>query len=202
MTDVRRGVILYGPPASGKDTVTTALVALDPRYVAYQRLKAGTGKSEGYRSVTAAQLQELADAGDLLYQNRRYGNTYAIDRDSLEALFAADRIPVLHLGQVDGILAVEAFPAHWARVLLWCDREITALRSQARGDLDSAHRLEVWDETRQDLADHHEFKFDLVTHTDLVAAAKAAETIHQEVVSNLNRYIGNCSTSISTASPE
>ncbi|MGH2941284.1 MAG: hypothetical protein ACRDLN_00705 [Solirubrobacteraceae bacterium] len=41
------GVALYGPPASGKDTITRALTELDARYVHYLRLKAGSGRSDG-----------------------------------------------------------------------------------------------------------------------------------------------------------
>ena len=36
------GVILYGPPAAGKDTITGELLALDPRYRQFSRLKART----------------------------------------------------------------------------------------------------------------------------------------------------------------
>jgi len=35
------GVLLYGPPAAGKDTVSAALIAVDARYVLFERLKVG-----------------------------------------------------------------------------------------------------------------------------------------------------------------
>ena len=76
----KQGVILYGPPASGKDTVTAALTELNPRYAQFARLKVGAGKSAGYRMGTAEQLRELEAAGDVVYANTRYGNTYVIDR--------------------------------------------------------------------------------------------------------------------------
>src|SRR5690348_7119604 len=98
----KQGVILYGPPASGKDTITTALSELDSKYAQFARLKVGSGKSAGYRMGTAEQLRELEAAGDVVYANARYGNTYAIDRPGVDAAFAAG-VPVVHLGQVDGI---------------------------------------------------------------------------------------------------
>ncbi len=94
----RQGVILYGPPASGKDTVTTALSDLDPRYAQFARLKVGTGKATGYRMGTPEQLHELEAAGDVVYANSRYGNTYVIDRPGIDAAFAAG-VPVVHLGR-------------------------------------------------------------------------------------------------------
>lgn len=91
----KQGVILYGPPASGKDTVTATLTELNPRYAQFTRLKVGAGKSAGYRMGTAEQLQELEAAGDVVYSNTRYGNTYVIDRPSLDDAFVA-RMPVVH----------------------------------------------------------------------------------------------------------
>lgn len=181
------GVILYGPPASGKDTITTELLALDPRYAPYQRLKVGGGKSEGYRIVDAEHLRTLEAQGAVLYSNSRYGNVYAVDRDSLASLIDADRIPVLHLGQIDGITAVEAFPARWVRVLLWCERATTAKRAAERGDRDVNDRLHVWDETRRDLQDYPDIQFDAIVRTDEVSASEAARAIHVAVAGRLDR---------------
>jgi guanylate kinase len=86
--NLKQGVILYGPPASGKDTVTSALTELNSKYAQFARLKVGTGKSAGYRMGTVEQLDELEAAGDVVYANARYGNTYVIDRPGVDAAFA------------------------------------------------------------------------------------------------------------------
>jgi len=161
----RQGVVVYGPPASGKDTITAALTALDPRFQQFARLKVGAGRSAGYRMGTAEQLAQLEATGDVVYANSRYRSTYVIDRPGLADAFAAG-VPVVHLGQVDGVRALlEGYPAGWITVLLWCSRAVTEARSQGRGDADTPARLAAWDATRQDLDSHAEFAWDLTLST-------------------------------------
>ncbi|MEV8038981.1 hypothetical protein [Streptomyces sp. NPDC086182] len=99
----KQGLVLYGPPAAGKDTVTAALTELCPtKYAQFARIKVGSGQAVGYRIGAAEQLRELEAAGDVVYANSRYGNTYVIDKPGLDTAFAAS-VPVMHLGQIDGI---------------------------------------------------------------------------------------------------
>ncbi|MFD5819381.1 guanylate kinase [Streptomyces sp. NPDC127038] len=178
----KQGLILYGPPASGKDTVTSALTELNARYAPFARLKVGTGKATGYRMGTPEQLHELEAAGDVLYANARYGNTYVIDRPGVDAAFAAG-VPVVHLGQVDGIRAlVDDYPADWSVVLLWCPREVTEQRSAGRGDSDTAARLAAWDATREDLNMHPGAAWDLTIDTTKAVPQDAARLINQLLV--------------------
>lgn len=177
-----QGVILYGPPASGKDTVTTALAALDSKYTQFARLKVGTGKSVGYRMGTAEQLDKLEATGDVIYANTRYGNTYVLDRPGLDSAFMAG-VPVVHLGQVSGVRSlVEGYPASWSVVLLWCPREATAERSVGRGDSDTAARLAAWDATRQDLDAHPGMVWNLTVDTTAASPQTAARLIDQLLV--------------------
>lgn len=176
---MKRGVILYGPPASGKDTVTRALTKLDSRYAQFARLKIGTGKSSGYRMGTVERLRGLEAAGHVIYANSRYGNTYVIDRPGLSGAFDAG-VPVVHLGQVNGIRAlVDGYPAEWAVALLWCPREVTAQRSSSRGDRDIAARLAAWEATREDLDAHPHMAWDLSVDTTVTTPGESAQLIDQ-----------------------
>ena len=174
----RQGVVLYGPPAAGKDTVTAALTQLSSRYAQFARLKVGVGRTAGYRMGSAEQLAALEEAGDVVYRNERYDAVYAVDRPGLDAAFEAG-VPVVHLGQVAGIRALLAgYPAAWSTVLLWCPREVTEARSIARGDADTTARLAAWDATEQDLASDP-LAWDLTVDTTTTEPADTAQRIVQ-----------------------
>ncbi|MDX5566616.1 guanylate kinase [Streptomyces sp. ID05-04B] len=176
---MKPGVILYGPPAAGKDTVTSALARADRRYEPFTRLKIGSGKTDNYRMGVMADLERLEAAGDVVYRNDRYGNVYVIDRPGLADAFAAG-VPVVHLGQVAGVQELLAgYPAKWLTVLLWCPKAVTEQRSQGRRDTDTATRIAVWEETQDDLVAHAGFRFDLTLRTDLTQPPQAARLIRQ-----------------------
>ncbi|MGW5010469.1 guanylate kinase [Streptomyces parvulus] len=171
------GVILYGPPGSGKDTITGELSRLRPEFALFQRLKAGSGRRQGYRLTTVDHIEELSRAGGLLYRNVRYDAEYAIDRQGVASLVDAGRIPVLHMGQVAGASAVAAFPLRWMRVLLWCPLNVTESRSISRGDNDVGARLKVWHETREDLLAHATEPWTLTLRTDQLSPTESADVI-------------------------
>lgn len=145
---MQQGVILYGPPASGKDTVDAALRALSDDYLHFLRVKVGAGRTAGYRMMTDSALRDLREQDTVIWENSRYDATYVVDRPGLgDALDQGT--PILHLGQPDGVAAVvHATPqARWTVIELWCPRDIALARAHARGTRDVGDRLTAWDLT-------------------------------------------------------
>ncbi|MGK5675046.1 kinase [Micromonospora sp. URMC 106] len=171
------GIILYGPPAVGKDTITRCLEALHERYALFPRLKAGRGRTNGYRATTPAEIEELRRRGDILWEDQRQGATYAIDRSRLTARLA-EHVPVVHLGQVGGIDAVTgAIPGtRWVVVFVWCPREMVEVRLRNRGIEDPAEALRAWDAAPL-ISD----RADLTINTLLYDPEDAARQIHEYV---------------------
>jgi guanylate kinase len=172
-------IILYGPPAAGKDTITDALTSLSARYVLFEKLKLATehGDRPGYRLTNETGLAELRSADLVIYENARYHNRYIVDRPGLDAAFAAGHIPVVHMGQIAGVRALRAYPATWIRVLLWCPRDVTEQRAALRGSPDVDARLTAWDETLTDLACAQPDDFHLRIETDQHDPSAAAGLI-------------------------
>lgn len=170
-------VILYGPPAAGKDTVTTALTSIDDSYQLYRRLKVGAGRTDSYRMTTLSHVNTLRRAGAVAWETRRYGALYIVDRPSLAEMLT-NRIPVVHLGQAEAVKAVTyALVTQWLTVWLWCPRDIAARRIARRATGDAAARLQAWDETPP-LPDA-----DITVNTAETHPAEAAAAIHNRVSS-------------------
>lgn len=172
-----QGVILYGPPASGKDTVTRALTRMNHVFSHFLRLKVGGGRTAGYELISAAEASMLQRRGDILYENTRYGNRYLVDRPRLVGMFENGLVPVVHLGQVAGVRAVSSYPANWLSVLLWCPRETTEQRVSARGSTDVDARLTAWDETWRGIEQNGIDGFDLHIDTDRQCPDDAAHLV-------------------------
>lgn len=166
-----QGVILYGPPASGKTTITRVLEGSWPPACLYLRAKHGPVTSGDYRHITAHDLDELRARGQVIWENGRYDAVYVVDTPSL-ATALEEGVPVMHLGQRGGVRAVrEAFPGVFTTVSLTCTREEAVARLRGRGSRDLHRRLEAWDST-EPLDDA-----DLAIDTELVDPVAAAARI-------------------------
>lgn len=175
---MNKGIILYGPPAAGKDTITACLRHLSTVYVQFPRLKAGAGRTAGYRLTTDAALDELSRKGLLVWENARYEARYAVDLPELETRLL-HHVPVLHLGQVPAVDAVKAATpdAQWLLVSLWCPRPEAERRIRQRATGDTQARLRAWNETATLPAP------DLALDTSQIAATDAAYVIHERLMS-------------------
>ncbi|MGH3719651.1 MAG: kinase [Pseudonocardiaceae bacterium] len=178
-------VILYGPPAAGKNTVTEALTRLDDSYRLYQPLKVGGGRTVGYRMTTLSHVDELRNAGSVVWETHRYGALYVVDRASLADMLEVC-IPVLHLGQIGAVKAVTAAlpPAtQYVTVWLWCPRDVALRRITERDTGDTTARLLAWDETAP-LPEA-----DISITTTEVHPADAAAMVHSRVQDRRNRAL-------------
>ncbi|GIJ22374.1 hypothetical protein Vlu01_29980 [Micromonospora lutea] len=178
---MKEGLILYGAPASGKDTVTAALVAKYPQFEHFRRLKAGAGRTSGYRMISEARANALRKTpGAILWENTRYSATYIVERSGLEQIWQSGRIPVVHIGQVDAIDALRAAEARWTVVELYAPLAALHSRIRSRGTGDDDQRFAAIERTPSLQA------ADMRIDTGVVSIAEAAEMIARLVQASRN----------------
>ena len=173
-----RGVILYGPPAAGKDAITRQLEEIDQRFKLFPRLKVGAGRTAGYRIATRGEVASLQARGDIVWENHRYGASYYIDRNYLREQLRHS-IPVVHMGQLAAVDAVKrSFPGtSWLTVYLWCPREVAVERIRARETHDDDERLSMWDATEP--LPNADFQIDTAM-TSIEAAARLIASLSED----------------------
>lgn len=170
-------LVLFGPPASGKDTITTELHRQHEAFVLYRPMRSGPS-SDRYRLLVA---EAEPAAGDVLHTLDRYERRYLFDRPEVDRLLVDGYIPVLHIGQLAGVKRVHAaYPAS-CLVQLVCRRQICEQRSRSRADIDLPARLTAWDETQADLDAHPGLAFTLTIDTETVTPDAAARRIRHEM---------------------
>ncbi|WP_189114596.1 kinase [Pilimelia terevasa] len=134
--------------------MTDALKRISPRYSLFPRLKVGPGKTAGYRMSSEAAIEALRAAKEIVWENRRYAALYAIDRPMLDMMLTKGNIPILHMGQPEGIEAVvrHVGPKRCVVVHLWCARVEAIRRLKLRDSVSVAARLKAWDDTPEILS--------------------------------------------------
>ena len=121
-------VMVGGPSGVGKTTIINALIEKYPK--AYRRPKSyttrrprpGEERTLGeYSFVSPQQMDRLHEAGDLVALDHAYGNAYAIDRASLEAIADGGHIPIK-----------EVHPANHAKLRQHLPRALSVLLRQIK----------------------------------------------------------------------
>lgn len=121
-------LMLSGMPASGKDTITACLQEKYPEFVHFKKHKSDAkAEKDSYINISPTEFEDMSQSGAFLQQNQRYGYHYGIHKDSVSALLAQGKIPVIHSGKVEGFMAFQQALQQWqpeislCHILLWQD---------------------------------------------------------------------------------
>jgi hypothetical protein len=175
-----RGVVLAGPPASGRRTAVFALTSLRRSYAHYPALTTAHQDLVDAVHTTRQQMDDLRSWAQLFAGSTRDGIGWAYDRARLTRLREQGRVPVACVDDVDVLRAFEREADDWLVVLLWCPREEAERRIARAGDvrrIPASTWLRRWDRSTKQLFRDPQ-RFALTIRTDRMDAVQVAQIVH------------------------
>lgn len=178
-----RGVVLAGPPASGKRTVTFALTSLRRSYASFPALTVAHRARVAAEQTTRRHLDELRAWAQLFHEFTSDGIRFAYERERLNNLREQGRIPIACVDDGDVLQAFEREADDWLQILLWCPRDEAERRlartwfaheKQRTPDRSSMRR---WDRSEKKLL-RDTRRFTLSIRTDRLNAVQVAQIVH------------------------
>lgn len=182
-TSAYGGILLAGPPGSGKRTVTFALASLRLSYAPFPALTVARQPSIHAAPTTQRYLEELRAWAQIFHEYTAEGATYAYDRERLSKLRTQGRIPVACVDDVDALPAFEREDVDWLRILLWCPREeaerrLTRARYATEEQRASGRSsMRRWDRSSKGLL-RAGLQFTLTLRSDHMGAVQLAQIVH------------------------
>lgn len=177
------GIVLAGPPASGKRTVRFALTSLRRSYASFPALTVAHRPQIDAEQTTQRHLDEMRAWAQIFHELRVEGANYAYDRERLSKLREEGRIPVACVDDPDALLAFEREADDWLRVLLWCPRE-EAERRLSRGwpgdeeqKAPGRSSMRRWDRSSKGLLRDTQ-RFTMTVRSDRLDAVQMAQVVH------------------------
>jgi guanylate kinase len=154
---IPRVILMSGTPASGKDTISAALMALSPQFSHFKKHKIGTGGKldDSYILVSKEQFDSMAQDQQFIQYHYRYDRGYGVARSELERCWAQGKTPIIHVGKYENIAMFSDSGIDIFSILLLSSREQSEQRLCARhpGDPEEVQaRLKAYDEERAELA--------------------------------------------------
>lgn len=116
------GVLLAGPPASGKRTAAFSLTTLRRGYAHVPAMATKPHRSVDAEQTAQKHLDELHAWAQIFYAVTVDGRRYAYDRERLLHLREQGRLPIVCVEDAHALAAFEAESEGWLPVMLWCPR--------------------------------------------------------------------------------
>ncbi|ANY06335.1 hypothetical protein [Pseudonocardia sp. HH130630-07] len=175
----RGGVVLAGPPGSGRRTLAFALTSLRRSYAHVPGLTTTPHPLVDAEQVPPSQLAELRSWAALVHESTVGGTRVAHDRERADRLRAQGRTPVVCVADADALVAFTHEPGGWLTVLLHCPRDRAEQRLRAAGHGASLDRRwsRRWEQTAAGLHRAAE-RVTLALRSDRLDPLDAARLVH------------------------
>lgn len=159
---VKSVILLCGPPASGKDKLTEALIILDNKFWHFQKHRGIEGEipnnqaSKQYINVSKDEFIKMIEQNQFIQYHERYNRYYGISQVLLNDKVNNGFIPIIHTGRIENLKELDRkVNGNTIKVLIWVPIEVLKQRLMKRHNHDSEEverRLHAAEEEFSDLS--------------------------------------------------
>ncbi len=139
-------VLLYGPPASGKDTITQLLQNRNNIFFHFKKHKVYPGDQQiqtknqlSYFHISMNRFLNMIANGEFLQFHWRYKSFYGVSKVLMDDSLSNGKIPIVHVGKIYDLLELtDVLEAKLIIILVWETLDVISKRLKFRhkGDND------------------------------------------------------------------
>lgn len=153
-------ILLCGPPASGKDTLTELLKKRNNIFCYFKKHRVANQVDRSrnlttYFQISLKEFQQTIGKDEFIQFHKRYERFYGVSRKVLNNYLQCDKIPIIHVGKIYDLMELEAaLEANVAKILIWETKDVIRERLMLRhhGDYKEIHlRLKSYDDEIESL---------------------------------------------------
>ena len=123
-------ILLCGPPASGKDTLTELLKKRNNIFCHFKKHRVSnqvdkSGNLKTYFKISLNEFLQRVGKDEFVQFHKRYERFYGVSKKVLDNSLQYGKIPILHVGKIYDLMELEdVLNADAAKILIWETKDV------------------------------------------------------------------------------
>ncbi len=130
-------ILLCGPPASGKDSITEAVCNIDKSFCHFKKHRAINKNANmdrnNYINISKDEFEKMIKNGDFIQYHKRYDRYYGISKQALADGISKNLNIIIHTGRIENLQELKKkINVNTISILLWAPIYLLRQRLQKR----------------------------------------------------------------------